>query len=497
MSAFGPVQVPQPPGAGRAPATVRAVVVGGGIAGIAAATVLAERGVRVALVERERFLGGRAGAWTEILPDGDAVQMERGFHGFFRQYYNLRALLRRIDPGLELLQPLRDYPVLTPDGLASFADLPRRPPASLAALVRRTPGLGLGALLRVGVRPALEMVSFDPRRTYEEWDGRTAREYLDALRFPPRARRMLFDVFAHSFFNPEEEMSAAELLAMFHFYFLGNPEGLVFDVCREPFSTALWEPMGRFLEGLDVEIVLGRTATRIERDANAWRVEIDGAPGSIDADAVVLATTVRGLQAIVEASPALGDAAWRRAIAALRATRPFAVWRLWLDRPLGSHRAPFVGTAGFGPLDNISLYHLFQGESRRWAERTGGAVVELHAYAVPDDLDEPEIRSDLLGGLHAAYPETREARLCHDRFLLRRDCPAFPPGSHATRPGVETPSPGVALAGDFVRLPLPTALMERAATSGFLAANHLLARWGVAGEPVWSVPARGVLAWAR
>ena len=31
------------------------------------------------------------------------------------------------------------------------------------------------------------------------------------------ARRMLFDVFAHSFFNPEEEMSAAELLMMFHF----------------------------------------------------------------------------------------------------------------------------------------------------------------------------------------------------------------------------------------------------------------------------------------
>ena len=50
----------------------------------------------------------------------------------------------------------------------------------------------------------------------------------------PEARQMLFSVFAHSFFNPEERMSAADLVAMFHFYFLGNPEGLVFDVQTEP-----------------------------------------------------------------------------------------------------------------------------------------------------------------------------------------------------------------------------------------------------------------------
>ena len=30
--------------------------------------------------------------------DGADVAMNRGFHAFFRQYYNLRALLRRVDP---------------------------------------------------------------------------------------------------------------------------------------------------------------------------------------------------------------------------------------------------------------------------------------------------------------------------------------------------------------------------------------------------------------
>ena len=32
--------------------------------------------------------------------------MSRGFHAFFRQYYNLRALLRRVDPDLQSLVPV-------------------------------------------------------------------------------------------------------------------------------------------------------------------------------------------------------------------------------------------------------------------------------------------------------------------------------------------------------------------------------------------------------
>jgi len=51
--------------------------------------------------------------------------------------------------------------------------------------------------------------------------------------------------------------------------------------------------------------------------------------------------------------------------------------------------------------------------------------------------------------------------------------------------------PGLALAGDGVRVDLPVALMERAATTGWLAANHLLASWGAAGHDVVTVPVRG------
>ncbi len=107
-------------------------------------------------------------------------------------------------------------------------------------------------------------------------------------------------------------------------------------------------------------------------------------------------------------------------------------------------------------------------------------------------MDEPAIREDLLSALHTFYPEYVGAGVIEERFLIRRDCPAFAPGSHADRPGVTTPHEGIALAGDFVRLPIPSALMERAVASGFLAANHLLAPLGIKPEPIRSIPRRGL-----
>lgn len=486
---------------GSTASAARVVIVGGGLAGCAAATVLAERGMSVTVIEKERYLGGRVGAWEDQLADGTRFQMERGFHAFFRQYYNVRALLRRVDPELSSLRPLEDYPLLGPQGWSeSFSGLPRRVPLNLLALVWRTPSLKLRDLPKIDVRPATEMVAFDPRATYARWDRVTAREYLDSLGFPPRARQMLFDIFAHSFFNPEEQYSAAELLAMFHFYFLGNPEGLVFDVLREPFSTALWDPLRRYLEARGVRFVMDSEVTHLERSGRAFAVE--HASGREECDALVLAVTVPALKALIDASPSLAPAngaaaayeRWRAQVASLDLTLPFAVWRLWLDRPLRADRAPFAGTTGIGILDNVSIYEKLEGESAAWAERTGGTIVELHAYAVDAHLDEPAIKRALLDDFHEVYPEARAARVQGERFLLRRDCPSFAPGSDALRPGVETPVPGLWLAGDFVKLPFPSALMERAVASGFRAASGIAAGLGAEEEPIRTIRTHGLLA---
>lgn len=480
---------------------MRAVVAGGGLAGLAAATILAERGAAVTVLERENFLGGRVGSWSDTLTDGRAFEMERGFHAFFRQYYNLRALLRRVDPELSMLQPLEDYPLLGPEGRSeSFAGLPRTSPWNVVALTRRTKTIGWRDLVRIDRGAAMEMLRYDPETTYDRFDDRTARDYLDSLSFPAEARRMLFDVFAHSFFNPEDAMSAAELLMMFHFYFIGNPEGLVFDVTKQPFGPAIFDPLRAYLEGLGVEFRTGVAVERIDRGQAAdWRVAAGGAAGAdaIDADAVVLALPVEPLQRVVAASPDLADAAWRDRVASLALTNPFAVWRMWLDRPVREDRSPFAGTTGVGMLDNISVYERLEDESAAWVQEHGGSIVELHAYSVPVDATETEIREDLRAAMHTFYPETIDAKVLEERFLLRRDCPAFAPGSNAKRPGVETPFRGIALSGDFARMPFPSALMERATSSGMLAANTLLAPYGVNPEPLDSVRRRGWLARRR
>jgi isorenieratene synthase len=470
-----------------------AVVAGGGLAGVAAAVVLAERGVDVVLAERENFLGGRAGAWTDQLNTGEAFEMERGFHAFFRQYYNVRSLLQRVDPQLACMQALDDYPILGPDGqVQSFSGLPVKPPWNVIALTKRAPTLSLLDLLKVNKRAALAMMQYEREWTYGNFDGMTAEEYLLSLQFPPDAHQMLFDVFARSFFNPGEDMSGAELLMMFHFYFAGNPEGLIFDVANRPFSKALWNPLRAYLEELGVEVRTGCSAESVAAGKlKRWQVTLDGV--AQEADHVVLALNVPGLQSVIAASPDLNDSQFRNSVDQLLLTNPFVVWRLWLDKPARADRKPFAGTTGIGSLDNISLYHLFEDESREWAERTGGAVVELHAYGVEPGRAEADLREDLYAALLEFYPEFRDAEVVDERYIISRDCPAFAPGSDASRPTVATPHEGLVLAGDFVRLALPTALMERAVASGYLAANTLLASQDIQPEPIYSIPLRGIL----
>ncbi|MEU5399119.1 FAD-dependent oxidoreductase [Streptomyces sp. NPDC005963] len=471
----------------------RTAVVGGGIAGLAAAVALAERGVRVTLHESEPVLGGRLAGWQEKLADGSTVTMSRGFHAFFRQYYNLRGLLRRADPSLEVLTGLPDYPLRHRDGLTdSFARVPRTPPWSALGFVALSPTFGWRDLARMDPKAALPLLDVRVPQVYERFDGVSARDFLHAIRFPEAAHHLAFEVFSRSFFADPSQLSAAELLVMFHIYFLGSSEGLLFDVPREPYPEALWDPLEEYLTRLGVRVHKGSPVEEVRPgrhpDGDLW---VTSGGRSERYDAVVLALDPGGLRRLVAASPLLGDAGWRENIDALRTAPPFVVSRLWLDRPVRAERPGFLGTSGYDGLDNVSVLDRWEGQAARWAARTGGSVVELHGYAVAEDADRALVEKRLSAQLHEVYPETRDARVVDARHEWRADCPLFPVGGFRARPTVRTPHAGVMVAGDAVRTDLPVALMERAATTGFLAANALLERWGVRGHPLWTVPLTG------
>ncbi len=465
----------------------RAVVVGGGIAGLAAATGLAERGVSVDLVERENYLGGRVGGWTEEYRGGE-VGMNRGFHAFFRQYYNLRALLSRVDPSLSMLTPVDDYPLIDGAGRRdSFRGLPNTPPWNALVFALRSPTFRFTDLARIDARAAAPLAAVSLPDIYHRLDHIDAETFLKSINFPEAARHLAFEVFSRSFFASPADLSAAELATMFHIYFLGSNEGLIFDVANDNFNTALWQPLQQYLIERGVRFHLGSAVTGIARgQAETFRVHTD-ADESLDADAVVMATDVSGLQRIVTSSPGLGDDMWRARIKKLRTAPPFMVHRLWLDRPVAADRAAFLGTAGHEPLDNISILDRYERQAADWAARHGGSVVELHSYAVQS----AQPQTAMLSRLYELYPETAEARVVYEQMLYHRDCPLFAPGTHAQRPGVTTPLPGLLLAGDGVRIDLPVALMERAATTGWAAANKILTQWGLVGHTLYTVPTQG------
>jgi isorenieratene synthase len=328
--------------------------------------------------------------------------------------------------------------------------------------------------------------------TYGELDHLDAEEFLARLRFPAAARHLAFEVFSRSFFAPPHRLSAAELAVMFHLYFLGSAEGLLFDVPRDPFP-ALWGPLADHLAGLGAGLHIGTPVTAVHPGPDGFTVHTGGR--DLHADAVVLALDIPGLRDLVAASPVLGTPEWRRRIAALETAPPFLVRRLWLDRPVAAHRPAFLATGGLAPLDNISVLDRYDHEAAAWARATGGSVVELHAYAVTTSHEETS--SHLLRRLHELYPETAGARLLGDLAEWRDDCPLFAPGAFARRPAVAGPMPGLVLAGDGIRVDLPVALMERAATTGWHAANLLLSGWGLTGHALTTVPLCGRLALLR
>lgn len=172
---------------------------------------------------------------------------------------------------------------------------------------------------------------------------------------------------------------------------------------------------------------------------------------------------------------------------------PYAVARYWCDGDVAAERAVFSGVSRQPTLDSVTLYHRLENESRRWARQTGGSVIELHAYACEPGVPAEELAERMRRELVALWPEAAGLRIRELRARVEAQAPAFSLGSHAWRPGVRTDADGLYLAGDGVATDFPSALMERSAATGIIAANHILRAEGGVAEPVHSIRPRGLL----
>ena len=243
---------------------------------------------------------------------------------------------------------------------------------------------------------------------------------------------------------------------------------------------------------------LARLAVVVEGGELVVRREgaLGGADGELlPCDYCIVASNVRGTRELVKASQ-MNRPEFESKVASLGEADPYAVYRLWIDRPLDSAQFPFFTVSGYTYTDSISLYSHFQEPFISWAKKHGGTVVELHAYAIaPKDIrPEEEIKATMIEELHALFPESVGAKVLQELFMMQSNFSRWAPGDHAHRPGIATPFSNLFLAGDWVKVDAPVFLMEAAAFTGRMAANSIFRQESLKLVPLPIVPMKGLFA---
>jgi 15-cis-phytoene desaturase len=471
------------------------VVVGSGLAGLAAAYRLAAAGRRVLVAEAGSVLGGRTASWDE-----GGMPVDSGLHKFLGIYRALPRLLRDVgvDPHA-VLAWVDEVAVHVPGAtvparlLAADPDVADRALDGLAAEVRGTevharfgaapyhkplrtllgllgnnrliPPLTKLRLARMGVRGL-----YDCARRPLELDRQNIAAYARSFGLSGRAvHHFLHAVTTGVLFMPPEEFSAyavfapiLEGLKVGMTFRVGAFKGGMTDVMVRPIAAAVAAKGGTV-----------RTNARVTRLVTEAGRVVGVAVGDevIGADHVVLATALRPAQQLLRG--AFPAHPWFAGILSLGTLSAVTI-QLDLDRPaVESDRTNFSTTAlcCFGEQSRTTFPHapgrlsVILYPPAEFLDLEPGAVLER---TVAEAL---RIGLDLRGRVR----DYRVVRHPHEFYAL---CP----GSEALRPTQATPVPGLTLAGDYTRQPW-VASMEGAVVSGESAAQAIMAtrREGVAG----------------
>ncbi|MBD1940622.1 FAD-dependent oxidoreductase [Microcoleus sp. FACHB-68] len=586
------------------------VVVGAGLAGLACAYELSQRGFKVTLLERSPQLGGKIASWP-IEAAGETFMMEHGFHGFFPQYYNLKSLVEELSI-TENFVDLKMYSVVFRDN--KYQPEVFRPsrsafPWNIVDLAVASPNR-----LRWGInltKPAHWQVfraiaGFHPQKTFQRLDNLSVADWVEKD-FPQGLYDLYFLPFAKSSLNAPDQMSVGELMQFFHFYFFGNPEGLAFNGTKQDMGTSLVQPIASAIKQQSGEIITGATVSNIhwkegqidsisyntgtagnsvpfwanrnpllaggqmeyygagdrvfatkvkskeaisltcthqgctiqpqadgefhcpchgavfdsngkvikgpaERDLPRFkvvereedRVQLVATKNpklpannekTIEADYYVLATDVPGVQHLFTRMTGEVNEPVRNQIEKLAIADPFAVARFWFDRDFEWEHSWFTSLSGYQLTDSITLYHKIQEQFIEWHQKTGGSVVELHAYCYKEKQfpNQQTLLATFEQELYEIVPVLKEANLLHRELVNQKNFSGYPPGSYAQRPETSTEVANLIFAGDWVKMPFPCGLMERAVSSGLLAANAILHQESLQRRTLLSVNPEGVL----
>ena len=434
----------------------RVTVIGGGLAGIAAALDCAQTGAPVTLVEVRPRLGGAAYSFER-----DGLWLDNGQHVFLRCCTAYRALLDRLGTTDEtILQERLAIPVLAPGRPIAWLRRSRLPaPLHLSGSLLRYRHLSPPQRLSAA-RTALALGRVDPddpdndRRSFGAWltGHGQHRQAVDGL----------WELIGKPTLNLRaDDASLAAAAFVFRTGLLGSADAGDIGYARAPLQRVHGDAAQRTLERAGVDVRLSWRAQRIEPDAYSGFAVI-GAGDRLESDAVVLAVPhERAIGLLPEG--ALHDVGSLSGLG----NSPILNLHIVYDRRVLDHE--------FAAAIGSPVQYVFDRTDSSGLERGQCLAVSISAADGDADTDAEDLRTRFTTALAELLPAAGDANV--ERFVVTREHTATfraAPGAGRLRPGPRTGLPGLALAGAWTDTGWP-ATMEGAVRSGHAAARVALA----------------------
>jgi squalene-associated FAD-dependent desaturase len=440
---------------------VRAVVIGGGLAGITAAIALAKANHEVTLLEAKPRLGGATMSFTR-----DDLVIDTGQHVFLRCCTAYRGLLDRLGMAAHApLQPRFDITVVAPGKKAVMKR--RRLPAPLHML----PALLGYPFLNFSERMRLSLAALAFRRL-DERDPRTDElslgDWLQAHGQDERTRRVLWDLFSVSSLNvPGDDASLALAAVVVKTGLLGDADAADIGVPALSLGELHGAAAARLLGRLGATVRLQTKVAGIEpKGEGEFLVRLagseaeDGDAGEdLLADAVVLAVPHEQAARLIPAGalPAETVDGWAGLGAA-----PIVNVHVIYDRKVMD--APFAAAVD-SPVQWVFDRTRISGMHERG---DAGQYLAISLSAADEYANQPvaELREKFVPALAELFPAAREATVT-EFFVTREKRATFRqvPGTAKLRPQAATGMGGLVLAGAWTDTGWPDT-MEGAVRSG-------------------------------